>query len=165
MKVITQNRVKILLHYEPKTGVFTWIISAAKRIKVGDVAGTINNMGYRSIGLYGRIYLAHRLAWLYVYGEFPPDQIDHINGITGDNRIVNLRAVDATANMRNQKKDKRNTSGITGVHWYPPTKKWQSRIKVGKRNIHLGYFECKYRAASYRKLAEEIYGFSKRHGE
>ena len=80
-KHLTQDRLKELLHYDPDTGVFTWIQKPAPRGRaiIGSVAGGLKQHGYITIGINQREYYAHRLAWLYVYGEWPEDQIDHIN--------------------------------------------------------------------------------------
>jgi hypothetical protein len=99
---ITQEKLKEILDYNPDTGIFTWKVSKAKRIKVGSVAGCKNNLGYILIRIDGKIYLAHRLAWLYTHGDFPLNCIDHINQIKDDNRICNLRDVTVSENMQNQ---------------------------------------------------------------
>jgi hypothetical protein len=99
---ITQEKLKEILDYNPDTGIFSWKVSKAKRIKVGSVAGCKNNLGYILIRIDGKIYLAHRLAWLYTHGDFPLNCIDHINQIKDDNRICNLRDVTVSENMQNQ---------------------------------------------------------------
>ena len=88
----------------------------------------------------GRQWLAHRLAWLYVHGEWP-DQIDHVNGIKTDNRISNLRNVCARVNMENVRGPKANnrSSGVLGVTWWERGKKWKAQINMRGRNRHLGY--------------------------
>ena len=88
--MITQEELKELLDYNPETGLFTW--NVYNNIKNKTTAGTFND-GYIQIKIKQKIYQAHRLAWLYVYGEWPKGQIDHINGIRDDNRIENLRDV------------------------------------------------------------------------
>jgi len=109
-------------------------------------------------------YLAHRLAWLYVNGEFPPDQIDHINHVRNDNRIKNLRTVSCKENQKNKLMHKNNTSGVIGVHWYKPRMKWKAGIKVNGELNHLGYFTSLREAAKARKEAERKYGFHENHG-
>jgi len=161
---ITQSELKDVLHYNPCTGFFTWKnwanLPSNRRSKKGPKAGSLSN-GYVQITINKKHYSGHRLAWLYVYGCFPDGQIDHINQEKSDNRIDNLRDVPASVNMKNQKKHKTNTSGITGVSWQKSSGKWCAQI--GSRN--LGYFACKFRAASVRHFAMEIEGgYTKRHG-
>jgi len=115
---LTQERLKHLLHYNPDTVVFTWLSKPSRRINSGSIAGRIKpKKGYVEIGISGRIYLAHRLAWLYIYGTWPKEQVDHINGIRNDNRIKNLRLATTSQNQWNKKMQKNNTSGIKGVSW------------------------------------------------
>lgn len=85
--MMNQEILKLHLDYNQNTGVFIRRISLCNRVKIGDVAGNTNLQGYVAIRVLGKLYKAHRLAWLYVYGEFPRD-IDHINGVKSDNRIV-----------------------------------------------------------------------------
>jgi len=103
---ITQEEIKKILDYDKDTGLFTWKVSKAKRIKVGDIAGCVNGSNYIVMRINGKMYFAHRLAWLYVYGKFPDKNIDHINCIKTDNRISNLRNVTNSVNMQNQKQVK-----------------------------------------------------------
>lgn len=117
--MITQNTLKELFDYNPDTGLFTWKVAKARRIKAGDVAGNLNNTGYIHIRVDGKNYQAHRLAWLYTHGKFPDNCIDHINGIKDDNRISNLRDV-TTQENNSTLLAKKNTSdavplGKTGV--------------------------------------------------
>jgi hypothetical protein len=98
---LTQQRLHELLHYDPSTGAFTWRVAPNRRIIAGSVAGVTETNGYRRIRIDGRQYGAHRLAWLYMHGEFPPNDIDHINRTRDDNRSTNLRAVTRKENMTN----------------------------------------------------------------
>jgi hypothetical protein len=119
---LPQKRLKEVLSYSKENGVFTWIKKthpSVSKIRVGQVAGTLNN-GYVQINIDGFSYLAHRLVWLYVHGEFPQGEkehyIDHINGKRADNRFENLKVSSLVNNQRNQKRNSVNTSGITGVY-------------------------------------------------
>ena len=154
---ITAERLKELLHYEPETGIFTWKVRTANQVKVGDVAGCPDGRGYLLIQLQSRLYRAHRLAWLYVYGEWPKDQIDHINRIRSDNRIANLRDVSHKQNNQNKSKPSNNTSGHPGVVWHKRISKWQVKIKHNYKYIHLGYYTNIEDAIAARKAAEKIY--------
>lgn len=162
MAKLTQERLKELLHYDPDTGIFTWEVDRNNQIEAGNKAGTINNRGYQTIGIDGKVYKASRLAWLYIYGYFPENDIDHINRIRDDNRIENLRHVSRQCNMRNSKIYNNNTSGVTGVIWEMTTLnsgKWRAYIQPDKKLIHLGYFDDLIDAATARWEAEKKYNF------
>ena len=134
---LTAEYLRSVLHYSPETGIFTWKVSTAHRVKVGDVAGSQNGLGYLSIQLQSRPQLAHRLAWLYVYGSWPKDQLDHINRNRSDNRISNLREVSNKQNMQNASKPSNNTSGHPGVYWHKQRSKWVAQIKHNYKQINL----------------------------
>jgi len=161
-----QKSLKEMLSYNPKTGLFTWIkINVrAHRVKVGDIAGWNNRFGYIGIAINGKTFLAHRLAWLYVYGEFPVGVIDHINRVKFDNRIVNLRDTTQSENLKNCVKSKKNTSGCTGVYWIKRRNMWRAMIMSNRTNDYLGDFKDKFEAICVRKSAENKYGFSGGHG-
>lgn len=162
---LTQEQLKYALFYNEHDGVFTWINPSSRNVKRGDVANCTNNRtNYKVIGLNRKRYLQHRLAWLYVYGEFPFGQIDHVNGIRDDNRISNLRAVTAQENLKNQKIRVTNTSGFTGVNWHKPLKKWAVQINFNKKRIHIGVFSTIIEAVAARMRANVKYGFHKNHG-
>ncbi len=160
---LSQSRLKRFLKYDPITGIFTRNISMSQT-KKGDVAGC-KSRGYLTISIDDKLYLAHRLAWLYVNGEFPKNQIDHINHVKDDNRIDNLRDVTDQENMKNLRKRKDNTSGVNGV-WFSKQKgKWIAEIMLNKIKIHLGTFSNLTDAEISRKMAEQKYGYHKHHGE
>jgi hypothetical protein len=160
---MTQDELKQLLSYNPNTGVFVWVRSLNNRAPVGAVAGCVNPLGYRQIRINGVIYLTHRLAWFYTHGEWP-DSIDHINHKPGDNRLVNLRSVTHQENHRNQSRHKSNTSGYTGVYWSKQKGKWQARIKVDYKYIHIGFYDDINDAAAARREAEIKHNFHTNHG-
>jgi len=174
--MLTQKLLKELLHYDPETGIFTWKERSRKyftsdwsfktwnSMHSGKVTGNIAGKGYLQITILYISYLSHRLAWLYVYGEFPIDHTDHVNRVKHDNRIVNLRAVSCSDNLKNQKIRINNTSGCNGVHWIKSSKKWRGRISVNCKVIHLGVHEDWFEAVCARKSAERKYGFHENHG-
>lgn len=167
-KTLTQSELKSVLKYNKRTGVFTWAKDIGCKMKQGDIAGcnlTLFGITYRSIRMSPKQYLAHRLAWLYIYGEFPKNQIDHINGDGTDNRIVNLRDVTAAENMKNQTIYKNNTSGAVGVRWNKRDRKWRAHINNNKKQIHLGSFDEKSEAVKARKEAEIKFGYHQNHGK
>lgn len=138
---LTAELLRALLHYDPETGIFTWLLPKSSKIKPGDRAGGKDiQSGYRSIWVVGKGRAEHRLAWLYVYGEWPKGDIDHINGISDDNRIANLRDASTSQNCQNQRKARiSNSSGLLGVKKFRPGQ-WQSSIGVNGKYIHLGTF-------------------------
>lgn len=150
---LTAARLRELLHYDPETGVFTWLVRAAHRIQVGDEAGTVVD-GYRNIKVEGRLHKAHRLAWLYVAGDWPELGIDHRNGIGTDNRFENLREATQAQNCQNLKLNKNNSSGHPGVHWVARCSLWAARIMVNRREVHIGYFKSLELAAAARRDAK-----------
>lgn len=128
--------LKSLLNYDKSTGVFTWKVGVG-RCKRGDQAGSAHGKGYIRIQVLGNNILAHRLAWMFVYGDFPSDQIDHINGIKSDNRILNLRNVTATTNSQNMHFARvTSKSGLLGVESHRG--KWRARIRVNGKKVLLG---------------------------
>ena len=157
--MLNQKTLKKHLDYDPETGIFKWKI-ARRGVKSGSVAGTLTLTGYIQIQLFNKLYLAHRLAWLYVNGEFPEDQMDHINGVKIDNRIVNLRAVTHVENSKNKAMPKTNTSGFIGVRWNKKSKKW--RVCIQK--THYGTFKSKSDATTKAKEVYKELGYHENHG-
>jgi hypothetical protein len=159
MELLAMEKVKELLSYDPETGIFVWKSTVASHVKKGKPAGSISDQGYRTIMIGGRNYRAHRLAWLFVYGEWPDFEIDHINRDRLDNRIENLRLAGRKENMRNTKRRTDNTSGVKGVYWSRQRNKWIAQIHVAGKHIHLGVYTCKEKARkAYEIAAENIHG-------
>jgi len=154
--MVTQHRLKEVLDYNPETGVFTWR-KTNNQINKGAIAGSPSSCGYIRFTVDGMRYAAHRLAWLYVYGEYPETDIDHVNRIRSDNRISNLRTASRAENCQNASKRKSNSSGVVGVCWNIGHKKWQARIMHNGKSIHLGYYEKIEDAASARLSAKRKY--------
>jgi hypothetical protein len=139
---LSRDEVIAALTYDPLTGVFTWARNAGGGMKAGDVAGNVGENGYIAIGLYGEIYRAHRLAWLWMTGDWPEHDIDHINGIRRDNRWENLRYADKLINAQNIKGPRAdNTSGFLGVHFDKRHKQWKAQININKKRAHIGRFD------------------------
>tara|TARA_R110000787_G_scaffold275859_1_gene384656 strand:- start:193 stop:693 length:501 start_codon:yes stop_codon:yes gene_type:complete len=163
--MLTQKKLKEILHYDPLTGLFTWRVARGTRAIVGAEAGCKDNQSqYIKIGISGKNFHAHRLAWLYIYGEFPRNQTDHINHNREDNRIVNLRSVTCQENQRNMKKRSDNTSGHLGVSWHKHSGKWQVSIRANKKVIYIGTFDNIEDAVVARASASLEYGFHSNHG-
>jgi len=170
-KVITQEYLKECFDYNYETGVFTWrhrpeghfkTKNAFKRInarQAGNVSGGNNCDGYLIIHINRIQYLAHRLAWLYVYGEFPILSIDHINQNRKDNRIENLRDVTLSANQKNKTLHPKNKTGINGVS---KTKGGKYKVKIDGK--YIGTFEDIEMAELIAREAMIDLGFHENHG-
>lgn len=160
--MLTQTRLKELLSYDPKTGVFKWKDQKHGGLKnnlKGQYAGTVDEKGYRTICVDFRKYAASRLAWLYTEGYFPENVIDHIDRNPKNDRRVNLRHVSQQCNTRNCKISSNNTSGVTGVVWDKRYKKWAGQISISRRNIHLGRYHKLIDAVRARWEAEKKYNW------
>lgn len=153
MTSLTAERLRALLCYDPETGHFTRRVRANNLTKVGERAGSINPKGYEMIGVDSRAYQAHRLAWLYVYGEWPPSELDHADNDRSNNAIANLRLASRKENCFNQGKRRHNTSGYKGVSWHAGIGKWRARIAVENGRRHLGFFASVEDAAKAYELA------------
>ena len=157
--MLNQKTLKKYLNYDPETGVFKRKINSGKA-KIGDVAGGINGSGYICIRINSVKYRAHRLAWLYVHGKFPDNQIDHINRIKTDNRIENLRDVTQSVNAKNRDLPSNNTSGHIGVKWNKKQQAWKVAVCQG----HYGRFKCKLDAVAKAKEVYKELGYHENHG-
>jgi hypothetical protein len=161
--MLTQERLKELLSYDPGTGLFVWINNRSNVVKAGH-AGSLDGDKYRRIMIDNTSYKAHRLAWLYMTGLWPKDQIDHTDHDRSNNKWPNLREVSNTENSKNKKLYKSNKSGHVGVLWHRKDKRWQASIRVDGKLKHLGNFKEKLDAIIVRKIAEKECDFHKNHG-
>ena len=150
------DELKSLLSYEPDTGVIRWIAKGKGRIKKKE-AGTLLHSGYAGIAIGPKRWQSHRIAWALHYGEWPKDQIDHINGIRTDNRICNLREASNAQNGKNLGLSKANKSGVKGVYFDKPNNKWRAFIKVNFKQIDLGRYVNLQDAINARMIAEQKY--------
>ena len=155
---LTAERLRELLDYNPETGIFTWKKKNRKR-DVGDIAGSRAGEDYYQISIDYGTYRRGRLAWFYVYGEWPPIEIDHINGIRDDDRIANLRLSSAMENKWNQGKHRNNTSGYKGVIFDPRMGMWRAQIRFNRKRYYLGWFDSPEKAyAAYCEAAIRLHG-------
>lgn len=129
-------RLKDVLIYAPDAGIFHWVISR-RCVKAGEAAGTKNMFGYIAIKIDGRLYQAHRLAWLWITGLLPSMEIDHINRKRDDNRASNLREASSSQNKANTSLRVDNTSGTKGVSYCRQREKYVAQISSSglKRNL------------------------------
>lgn len=155
--------IRSLLTYDRETGVFVWnrrnVIGSWNQKFAGKVAGTVCDRGYIYICINKRKFSAHRLAWLYVTGEWPELEIDHKNTIKGDNWFDNLRLATFFQNQQNKGLVPYNSSGLKGVSWRSDRDCWRAVINANGRFIHLGHFsEKKDARIAYTKAATELHG-------
>jgi len=157
-QILTQARLQELLHYDSFTGIFTWKKATSNRRATGKVAGSKNSRGYVEIGIDRKVYPAHRLAWLYVYGAFPAQGVDHITGKQHGNAIANLRPADHSENGQNRDKQSNNTSGYKGVSWSKKVNKWVVQMTHKGVHFNLGYFsDIKAAHEAYLNAAKNIF--------
>lgn len=173
---LTAEQLRALLHYDPDTGAFRWR-DGINHWRAGLPAGTLTPQGrnrtrhvvigigttsekrYSQIGIHKKVYRAHRLAWLYVYGEWAKSEIDHINGNGADNRIVNLRLATPAENAMNRGLRIDNTSGIKGVSWNKKSGQWLAHIGYGGKILHLGLYDTIEEARAARiEAARRLHG-------
>lgn len=153
------SQLKELLHYEPSTGWFTWLVQYNSRTAVSSRAGGIDQAGYRKIQIGGTQYRCGRLAWFYMTGKWPTFLIDHEDRDRQNDAWNNLREVNHSESTHNRMMPV-GESGLRGVKrgWANPHR-WEARIAVGYQRIHLGAFDTAEEAhAVYLAAAEELHG-------
>ena len=151
---LTYDRLRVLMAYNPKTGKFYHRVGRG-RVIAGTEAGGSDKNGYIQIGVDGTQYLAHRLAWLYVHGYMPENNLDHIDRDPGNNRIENLREVSQVCNLRNCGNRVNNSSGVKGVSLDRGRGKWGAHIRVPGRKITIGQYADFDDAVCARLAAEQ----------
>jgi hypothetical protein len=155
---LTHERLTELLAYDAERDVFRWRTSR-RGVSAGQVAGCVRGDGYRVIGIDGHPYLAHRVAWFYVHGEWPHANLDHADLSRSSARLDGLRPATKSQNAANSPLGRNNTSGAKGVTWERRRQKWKAQIKVNYRNIFLGEFASKDDArAAYAAAAQKYFG-------
>ena len=149
---LSQENLKILFSYDGKQ--LRWRVRPPhSRVKVGSVAGSYDR-SYQRIRINGKNYFAHRLVWLYFYGQWPKTQLDHINGDTMDNRIDNLREVTTQQNQRNCGMSSGNTSGVRGVR-RKQSQNWLADITINRKTKNLGTYKS-FNEAVKARYNEEV---------
>ena len=136
---ISYEQLTKLISYDSSTGVLTWK-------KSGKIAGCWHPTGYLYVTVNQQAYRAHRLIWFIMTKKWPKDVVDHIDGDSSNNRFWNLREATLSQNQHNRRMSKNNTSGVKGLTWNKPMKKWMARVKVDGVSVHVGYFNSKTKA-------------------
>jgi hypothetical protein len=156
-QMLTQARLKEVLHYDPETGIFTRRIRTSTRVNIGDIAGFVHSSGYVHIKIDRKIYKGHRLAWLYMTGNWPYE-LDHKDGIRSHNWFDNLRDVSKSGNSQNQRKARKdNKNGHLGVSILKKTGTFRACIAINGKNKHLGCFNTADEAYDAYVTAKRIY--------
>jgi HNH endonuclease len=157
--MLTQQRLFEVLQYSPETGLFTWNSKCGQgKSLVGATAGWIARKGYRRIEIDGVAYMAHRLAFLYMSGKWPENQVDHLDCNPDNNRWTNLADVDCATNMKRRKINARNTTGCPGVRYNARNDRWVVTIQCDGVRRFLGNFLNKTDAIARRIEAEQALG-------
>ncbi|VTP12681.1 AP2 domain protein [Phytobacter ursingii] len=176
MKDVSIEYLKEALEYTPESGLLRWkerpknhfttenSWRATNAAYAGKLAGSRDYDGYFRIGIAGRLYRAHRVAWALHYGKWPEHEIDHISGDRADNRIKNLRSVTSDINSKNVRIYSTNKTGASGVGWYKSRNKWRAKINVSGKVKHIGYFDDFNEAVKARKDAEKELQYHENHG-
>lgn len=165
----TAEYVRAALHYDPDTGHFFWKERPREQFATlnawavwnsrfaGKKAGRNNTSIYHQISIGNEYFQAHALAWLYMTGEWPDKEVDHINLDKQDNRWVNLRLATRSQNARNCSTYRTNTSGYKGVCFAKDTQKWQVQIRTPEGRKYLGQYHTIEEAAAVYQEAAKIY--------
>lgn len=161
---ISKKVLHEFMSYNTLTGIFTCKKKWSQRSVIGAKLGVTTSKGYLKIGFGNKEYLLHRLAFMYVTGKWPKDQVDHINHIKTDNRWTNLREVTAFTNQQNMSKSTRNSSGIVGVSYNTHRKKWQAQVRENG-NTHSASFDTKFGAIRQRLKWNTQFNFHENHGK
>lgn len=160
MNEVTADFVRNALSYDPATGELRWRTSTGrKRVKPGALAGNLTPNGYRFVGIRGRRYAAHKLAWVHAYGRWPRGHVDHIDGNPRNNALSNLREATNAQNCHNSRVRRDNSSGCKGVSWRKGRQKWIAKVSCNGRAVQVGSFDNpEDAAAAYLDAASRLHG-------
>lgn len=155
---LTVERLKQLLSYDPETGIFVWLVTRARAV-MGDEAGIVTSHGYRSIGVDGHPYYAHRLAWFYMTGAWPDRIVDHRDMDGLNNRFDNLRLATKGQNGTNSRARSDNKSGLKGAYWSEERQCWYSTLRIDGKSTSLGTFaSAEDAAAAFSRATARVNG-------
>ncbi|HVM93474.1 MAG TPA: HNH endonuclease [Terriglobales bacterium] len=158
--MLTLERLKELMHYDPETGLFHRLVKTSNNANMDAPAGVLDSHGYLECSIDGKRYRLHRLAVFYMTGVWPENDVDHRNTIRTDNRFENLRDVTRVVNMQNKRRpSSNNKTGFVGVYLHKQLGRFTAQIRANGKNTHLGMFDTPEQAhAAYldakRKLHE-----------
>jgi len=156
--MLTAEIVRRLIDYDPHSGGMWWRVDRHGKARAGMRATRLKGDGYLQVKVCGRLYAAHRVAWLHFYGVWPEGDLDHINGDPADNRITNLRIANDSLNAANRRAHSTSASGIKGVSRLP-SGRWRAAITFLGRRHHLGVYDTPDEASSaYFAKARELFG-------
>jgi hypothetical protein len=158
--VLSQARLLQLIHYDPETGEFRWRTPTSACVTIGQLIIQNKKSRYLRIQIDGKRYYAHKLAWLYVYGELPRHKLDHRDCNSFNNRIKNLRRATQAQNCKNRSVSRNNKSGTSGVYWHNRSSRWRAILHCDNKRIWIGAFRSKEEAIEAIKEARLKY-----HGE
>jgi hypothetical protein len=157
--LISQELVKALFSYSSETGIFTRKLTTGQKAQKGSIAGSLQPSGYILLEINGNTYRAHRVAWLYMYGEFPDRAIDHIDRDRANNSIANLRLATAQENIRNSGLRTDNSTGYRGVSLDKRSGRYRAYIYLDGKQKSLGYHStAEDAAAAYNEAAKKLFG-------
>lgn len=165
----TIELLNAIVSYDPATGEFLWLERPVRSFRdkgwntrfAGKVATKPRADGYLTIRTSDRHYRASRIAWAYMTGAWPPDDldVDHENLCRADNRWSNLRLAPRGLNIANRRVRRDSVSGRKGVQWHVGTGKWAVKIGTKGRQIHIGLFaDIEAAAAAYATAAAKYHG-------
>lgn len=160
--MVDRDGLKRVFNYDPQTGIFTRRIDSGRhgRWKAGTPAGCKNSLGYTVVRIGPTLYAAHRLAFLYVFGEWPAVGIDHKDGNKSNNKIDNLRLATQAENLQNRRAAQRNSSsGILGVYWSKRKLRWIASLKSGDDRHHSSHLTAEAAASAYEGAKRELHPF------
>lgn len=158
-KKITASVLELFLDYNPETGVFTRKITTSPEAIAGDVAGTLNDEGYIVIMVAGVRLRAHRLAWAWMTGQWPENDIDHRYGDRADNRFASLREATRSQNLQNSGIRANNKTGYKGVHYCHQRRKFVAQIVIDGKRVPLGRYQTLEEAAAVRlSIEKSVFG-------
>lgn len=165
--MFTYEEIAAAFEYDPETGIVLrkkWIKKGRPISETGRKPQKFGRTSYFLLGFNGTCLRAHRIAWMLTYKEWPPEQIDHIDGDGLNNKLSNLRCVSNTQNQRNASRKRTSKSGVNGVYWCKLREKWVSQICIDGKQCYLGAFTRLKHAAAARKEAEKNHGYHQNHG-
>lgn len=164
--MLTQAKIKSILHYNPDTGIFTRLHNSYRSNNAGKEVGYIGKKGYIRLditidGIKHKL-LAHRIAWLYMTGEIPSECIDHIDENKTNNSFKNLRQATNAQNHQNRSNiTSRSSTGFVGVSYFKRDGNYSAQIVVNGKNKHIGYFDTAEEASkAYLSVKEKYHPFS-----